>query len=291
MGQGTRLPSKDGVSTPSDMARASQRRGTGSGSARTYSAPALEKGFDVIELLATAPDGLTISEMATRLGRSISEIFRMIIVMERRFWLSKDPATDRYRVTYKVLDLAFRATPTQELTHVAAPVMYAFSQRSQQSCHLVVQYGARALVVLRQESPRQVGIIVRLGTEVELAPSCSGHVLLAFKEPRQLEDIIGELSFPRGHGEKELRTAINRVRKQGYETTPSARVAGVHDISYPVFGFDGDVVAALTCPFVTFIDGSQTSDMDTVREMLAQAALEISQGLGWASRGGEDIAV
>ena len=33
-----------------------------------YSAPALEKGFDIIELLATAPDGLTSSEIAQRLG-------------------------------------------------------------------------------------------------------------------------------------------------------------------------------------------------------------------------------
>ncbi len=272
------------------MARTSQRRANTTGGARTYSAPALEKGFDIIELLATAPDGLTISEMAARLGRSISEIFRMIIVMERRFWLCKDPATDRYRVTYKVLDLAYRATPAQELTHVAAPVMYAFSHRSQQSCHLVVQYGPRALVVLRQESPRSVGIVVRLGTQVELAPSCSGHVLLAFKDPDQLEDTIRELKFPRGVGEKDLRSAIARVRKQGYEATPSARVSGVHDISYPVFGFDGDVVAALTVPFVTFIDGSQTVDMDTAREMLAQAALQISQGLGWAS-GGAEVAV
>jgi hypothetical protein len=101
------------------------------------SASALEKGLDVVELLATAPEGLTISEFATALGQSITPIFRMIVVMERRGWLRKDDS-DRYRVSYHVLDLAFRATPAQELAHVAGPRMYALSRDSGQACHLVV---------------------------------------------------------------------------------------------------------------------------------------------------------
>src|ERR1044071_6425903 len=87
-----------------------------------YSAPALEKGFDIIELLAAAPDGLTSSEIAQRLGRSLSEIFRILVVMERRGWLRKDPDSGRYRVSYHVLEHAFRATPAQGLGMGAAPV-------------------------------------------------------------------------------------------------------------------------------------------------------------------------
>lgn len=76
-----------------------------------YSAPALEKGFDIIELLATAPDGLTSSEIAQRLGRSLSEIFRILVVMERRLLLHKSGKTDRYSVGYHMLENALRATP------------------------------------------------------------------------------------------------------------------------------------------------------------------------------------
>src|SRR4029078_10184850 len=85
-----------------------------------YSAPALEKGFDIIELLAAAPDGLTSSEIAQRLGRSPRGIFRTLVVMEPRDWLRKSPKTDRYSVSYKVLEHAFRATPAQGLGMLAA---------------------------------------------------------------------------------------------------------------------------------------------------------------------------
>jgi hypothetical protein len=50
----------------------------------TYSAPALEKAFNVVELLAKEKKGLTVSEIAVGIGLSLPEIFRIIVVMERR---------------------------------------------------------------------------------------------------------------------------------------------------------------------------------------------------------------
>src|ERR1044072_9078505 len=110
-----------------------------------YSAPALEKGIDIIELLADSEAGLTVYEIAPRLKRRMSELFRIIVVMERRQWLQKDPETSRYSVTYHLLLLAHRGTPAQTLTLAAAPVMHELSTRINQSCHLVVRSGAQGL--------------------------------------------------------------------------------------------------------------------------------------------------
>jgi DNA-binding IclR family transcriptional regulator len=262
------------------MARTEQAETEGRESGvRAYSAPALEKGFDILELLAEEPGGLTISEIAARLGRSISEVFRVIIVMERRLWLRKDPGSDRYSVTYRALDVAFRATPAQTLSQAAAPVMFDLAAAINQSCHLVIRAQDRGIVVHRQESPAAVGFAIRLGTAVDLAASCSGHVLLAFTpEDRQRQILIGLL----GVGPA-LRSALQRlkiVRAQGFEMQPSARTNGVTDLSYPVFGFDGQVAAAMTVPFLAMIDGSQLTDLDQTRAVLRDAAARLSAELG-----------
>ena len=76
-----------------------------------YSAPALEKGVDIIELLADAETGLTISEISHRLKRRMSELFRIIVVLERRNWLQKDPESARYSLSYHLLRVAHRGTP------------------------------------------------------------------------------------------------------------------------------------------------------------------------------------
>src|SRR6187397_2713149 len=85
--------------------------------AGNYSAPALEKGIDIVELLADEPAGLTIVEIASRLRRSMNEVFRIIVVMGRHGWLAKNPETDRYSVTYHLLEMATRATPARSLTN------------------------------------------------------------------------------------------------------------------------------------------------------------------------------
>ena len=248
---------------------------------RGYAAPALEKGIDILELLAGQPDGLTISEMAQRLGRSISEIFRIIVVMERRRWLRKDPASDRYSVSYRMLDIAFRATPARALTHVAAPVMHELAIATNQSCHLVVRGEAFGMVVQRQENIGAVGFGMRLGATIDLVTSCSGHVLLAFAPAARRGAIVTELTQGDPAIRGQLLQRLEVVRVQGYEMQPSARTAGVTDISYPVFGFDGHVAAALTIPFLVMIDGSQRTTIEETRLLLREATAQISRGLGW----------
>jgi hypothetical protein len=65
---------------------------------------------------------------------------------------------------------------------------------------------------------------------------------------------------------------------------PSSRTNGVTDISYPIFGLGGRVVAALTIPFMTRIDGSQVFDEYAAQAELALTAKRISTELGWFER-------
>lgn len=247
-----------------------------------YSAPALEKGIDIIELLADAELGLTVSEISQQLKRRMSELFRIIVVMERRGWLQKDPDSSRYSVTYYLLRLAHGGTPAKSLSIAAAPVMDALSTQVNQSCHLVVRSGTDGLVILRQENQRRhANLSVRLGATIELASSCSGNVLLAHLEPAEREALIR--SLPRGSGPSRARleTLLAKIRNRGYELRRSPMTAGVTDISYPIRGFDGKVVAALTVPYLHVLDHSVPTTVEQTRRLLEEAARHISQSLGW----------
>ncbi len=246
----------------------------------TYAAPALERGFDILELLATVPAGLTITEIAQRLGRSMSEVFRVTIVMERRGWLRKDAGSDRYSVSYWMLDVAYRATPAQSLATVAAPIMQSLASATNQSCHLVVRAEARGLVIQRNENLGPAGFAMRAGAVIDLVTSCSGHVLLAFADEAQRDTVLAALPTRSVAAYRALSPHLATVRERGYEMSPSARASGVTDISVPIFGFGGVIAAALTIPYLEMIDGSQLTDVDQTREMLMTAGEAISTGLG-----------
>jgi DNA-binding IclR family transcriptional regulator len=252
---------------------------------RIYAAPALEKGMDIVELLAEEPSGLTISDIALRLGRSMSEVFRMIAAMQRRQWLHKDPESDRISVTFRLLELAHRGTSSQALTLAASTVMQELSALTDQSCHLVVRSGGHGVVIHRQENlSLQGGFSMRPGASVNLLSSCSGHVLLAHTPADELDAVLKQVAAPIRPPRAELQSVVDRVRSQGYEMKPSAKTAGVTDISYPIFGFGGRTLAALTIPYLMVIDDSLPTDLNKTRALLHQASQRISRALGWRPR-------
>ena len=247
-----------------------------------YSAPALEKGIDIVELLAGAESGLTVSEISERLKRSMSELFRIVIVMEKRGWLHKDPDTSRYRLTYHVLRVAYRGTPTQSLTVGSSAVMHDLSVRINQSCHLVVRSGTQGLVIMRHENQqRHANLSVRLGATIDLLASCSGQVLLAHLGAEERAQLGQLLTRPQRNALAKLTKSLDLIRTRGFEVQKSPITAGVTDISYPIRGFDGRVVAALTVPYLHVLDDSLPTTVEQTRRALGEATRKISQSLGW----------
>ncbi|AJP73255.1 IclR family transcriptional regulator [Sphingomonas hengshuiensis] len=255
----------------------------------SYSAPALDKAFLIIELLANNPQGLLASEMATALGRSLGELFRIVVVMEEAGYLQKSRVTDRYTVTYKFLDVAYRATPARKLVVTAQPEMQALAAAIGQSCHLVVLQGGEGLIIAREENPGVRGFALRVGASIDLVRSCSGSILLAFSSEEVAERLLARAAAlrkePVGHGA--LSTRLQKVRADGYVLRESAVTRGVTDISCPIFGFDGELLAALTVPFMDLIDGSQLVSIEDACVELRATAQRISVALGWQPPGAQ----
>jgi len=249
---------------------------------KPYSAPALEKGLDVLELLSSEDEGLTISTIAKRLNRSVSELFRMLVVLEQRGYIRVDPDTDKHQLSLKLFELAHRFRPVQQLTAAANPLMKDMAYDIQQSCHLVIYYEGKGHVVAQQDSPARLVFSVRLGAEVPLLETCSGHVLLAYATEKQRKTMLARIPrHLRNSAPLNLDAVIKQVRDRGYERLPSLQVTGVTDIGYPIFGHAGDAIAVLTVPYFPFLDEVHHIDIDRAQEWLSRTALLISRELGY----------
>jgi len=248
-----------------------------------YAAPAIEKAFEVIEALAGRADGALVSEIAADLGRSVGELFRIIVVLERLGYLRRSSSTDRYTVAYKFLELGYRATPAQNIVRAALAEMQTLAIEAGQSCHLVVASAGRGVVIAREEQPGNRGFALKVGAQIDIIQSCSGQVLLAFSTPQRSERIVRAAEEERDIEVDRtwLGGRIMDIRRRGYDIRKSPVTHGVTDISFPVFGFDGDVVGALTIPFLELIDGSQKVGLDAARELLRATASRVSDRLGY----------
>lgn len=251
---------------------------------RRYSAPALEKGLDILELLAGERDVLPASEIAQRLGRSMGEIFRMLVTLEQRGWLRRGEGNG-YGLSLRLFELAHRHPPVERLLVVALPEMQRFSERVGQSCHLSIHHDGRILVVAQAETPRPRGFVVRLGASFGLLDTASGRVLAAFQSEEERERRLArglELEGMEDPGQG-LRSRLARIAARGHEAAPSESVAGILDLSFPLRDHTGRAVAALTLPFATMLGDTLGSAEAT--HLLGEAAARLSATLGFRDAG------
>ena len=142
---------------------------------RKYRAPALEKGLDVLELLSAQGQAMTPSQMSVTLGRSVSELFRMIQVLEFRRYIEATP--DGYRLTNRLFSLGMAQAPTKSLVEAALPVMRDLAARTVQSCHLVVPTEDQIVVIARIEGQVKASSVKKVAEFVDKHPDESTAIL------------------------------------------------------------------------------------------------------------------
>ncbi len=240
-----------------------------------YRAPALDKGLDILELLAGSEEGLSQAEIAKALSRSPNEIYRMLDRLVRRGYVRRTSA-DRYEVTLKLFELAFARPPLQRLLSQALPVMRRFARDAEQACHLAT-YDRGALVVAAQvDGPGYWNVSIRVGSRISLVDTGSGHVMLAFAGPEERRLMLEEQE-PREALTPALEERLRQVREQGYENMPSRQIAAVSNLSVPVLGPMGRLLAVLTCPYSERLDVRSAPTRDQAMAMLVAGGAEISQ--------------
>ncbi|KQV37533.1 MULTISPECIES: IclR family transcriptional regulator [unclassified Rhizobium] len=242
-----------------------------------YRAPALDKGLDILELLAGVDGGLTQAEIAKKLNRSPNEFYRMLDRLVRRGYVTRIDG-DRYSLTLKLFGLAQLHAPVRRLASYATPLMRELAQRSKQANQLAVFDRGSAVVVAQQEAPDYWGISIRVGSHISLFDTGSGHVLLAFRSPEEREMMISEHVKSRSEVllPLEFYTRLDQIRERGYEMMASAQTAGVYNLSAPILGPDGKGIAALTVPYITLVNNPAAPEITQTIAMLVETAAQLS---------------
>ncbi len=245
---------------------------------KTYTAPALEKGLDIIELLSVKDTGLNQSEIARALGRSVGEIFRMLMVLQDRGYVAQEPLSDHYVLTTFLFEISHRIPKIRRLTSFAGPLMQALAVKINQSVHLVITNDDSVLIVGQVDSPGNNTMTVRLGAKIELWRTSSGRVILAHLSEEEIAGFFASAPLPVGMSEHEVRADLAQIRKAGFEVRKSFVVRGVVNISVPVIDHSGQAIAALTVPHIERYQ--EKIGFEDCRVELVKTASVLSKSLG-----------
>jgi DNA-binding IclR family transcriptional regulator len=248
-----------------------------------YPTPALEKGLDILELFASEPAGLTKSEVARRLDRTVSEIFRMLVCLEERGYISQAPEGERYHLTLHLFRLVQEHPPIKRMVTEALPIMQQVAHDLNQSCHLGVLNGDQVVIIAQVDSPVSTGFYVKAGAVVDVMRAATGHVILAHQTQELCARAIQAwCKHNKTTAPRDLASHLAAIKLRGYEEKESYQVEGVINVSCPILDEYGYGVAALTVPYIRRIGDNTTPT--TVRQSLKQASFQLSQAIGGISQ-------
>lgn len=229
-----------------------------------YAAPAVDKALDILETLAAAADGLSQLDIAKAVDRSPGQIFRVLLRLEKRGYLHRDPQSGLYQLSMRLFDLAHRHEPTRSLIAAAMPAMRRVADATRQSCNLGVIDEGRVRIIAQVESPDDFGFHVRIGALFPLDGTASGTVLAAFSS-------VAHTDVPE--------SVLADIRRDRLLVRPDSAQPGITDIVHPILrsGLD-EAVAALTVPYIA--TSYSRVPAEDVSAAAARGAREIERALG-----------
>lgn len=242
----------------------------------------VQKALQVFETVAKS-EPIGVSEIARQLKISKSTAQRCLQTLREAGWIKVDEkaGSTRWRITSKAFGLGQRVSEHGRLREIAMPVMGKLWQAIQESIHLVVAEGQKAIVIDQYESPTPFHMERPRLAWAPLHTVASGKVMLAHFDTKLLNQYIagGLDSFTKKTitDPKILRKELEKVRRQGWAVGIDEIIVGGSHAAAPIYGWDGRNIAALafTMPTVRFSQSIRKKNIP----LLVEAAAEISRRL------------
>ena len=247
----------------------------------TYAVPALEKGLDLLEALAAQPEPVSQADLARAVGRSPSEIFRMLACLERRGYLVKEAASGRYRLTLRLFELAPTHTPVDHLLHAADGPMRDLARRVRESVHLSVLSDGKLLVLSQVESQNRTRVSVEVGTKFPTVRTASGRILLANLTQEELDAALArDVEWGRlgAAARGRFLADLLRIRRDGLYQGKSNLTHGIRDVAAFVGNPRVGVAAAVCVPSLVAI--GKPKPIAEIRAAVRDCAATITRQLG-----------
>lgn len=231
--------------------------------------PALDKGLEVLELLAQSDAPHSLSQIAKKLNRSVSELQRTIQCLLDRGYLSRDLSSG-FQLSAKLFSLAHYHPPHQGLLTCALPFLDWFTKETHQSIHISVPQGLDLVIIGQVESKTRARITIQNGLTLDHT-TISGKIFFAHLPPLQ-QKIMLEKRVTSPLEQQELKQDVFKIKKNGYLLGSSAYYEGLTDLAVPLlFPHSGELCAVLATNWINPRD-KKIHEMFIIEKMKSTAA-------------------
>lgn len=251
-----------------------------------YQVPILQKGFALMESLASRPAGMTMQEFSDHLRYPKTTIFRLLTELSASGYLSYDPQSAKYTLSRKLLRLGLAALGETNIVEHALGPMRTLRDQIRESVLLGIFMDNRVVLLEQILGSHNFTFLLRPGSDFCLHASAPGKLFLAqLPEPDRTAALqtINYTPFTPSTlcTPTALASALAAIRESGYATDAEEEMEGVNCIAAPIRNHIGEIAAAL---WTSGPSGRLTqATFPAIAQQLIAAADAISARLGYTN--------
>jgi IclR family transcriptional regulator, KDG regulon repressor len=245
----------------------------------------LNNANDALKALSSEITGLTVSELAERLGTSASTASRLLAAMCAAGMVEKLPHSQKHVVSLNMWPVGAAARRHQRLADMALGPMVQFADRHGVGVALGVRKDDDIIFI--QDVARVRGTIVAtaVAARFPLRLNAAGRAMLAFEKAGSAPKPVASATSqsPRSPvGMEQQRDDLEDVRNMGYAVNTGELGDGRCGLAAPVFDLSNQAVAAVTaaCTPSEWSEGFEAKIGPDLREL----GRTISRFLGYEDR-------
>jgi IclR family KDG regulon transcriptional repressor len=248
----------------------------------------IERTLDVLECLATAREGLGVTEIGARIGLHKSTVYRLLTALADRGYVEKDSKSNTYQLGLQLVEITSLFLKKLELKTEALPFMRQLAERVGQPVHLAILDGTEVVYIEKVESVNSIRMYSQIGRRAPVFCSALGKVLLAGLAPERRAEVLAAIRFTKYTDQTllsktALTAALQVVGRQGWAVDNEEHETGIRCLAAPVYDYIGGTIAAISVSGEKRVIRAEC-DPEIAAEVLATARA-ISRRMGYVRNG------
>ena len=244
--------------------------------------PAVARAVALLELLATESN--TLSELSRKLDVPKSSLHGIVTTLNQRGWVESE--NGHYVLGKKLFQTGILYGRNRGLVAAFQDVAQHVVKKTGETTWLGALEGRDVLHVTRVDGTEPLRYVVREGERIPAHSTALGKVVLAEKDPDELDSILGSGALPVLTSNTivelpKLKEHLHTVREQGFALDKGEVYGDLHCVAAPIRDASGHVVAGVSIagPATRF-----SQHLSAYTDIITDAALIISHRLGYEIR-------
>ncbi|MFC5972120.1 IclR family transcriptional regulator [Halomarina salina] len=210
---------------------------------------ATETSFAIIEQLSEV-NGAGVSELATALGRSKSNVHKHLVTLRELGYVTKDE-DDTYYVGLRFLGLGDRARARSSFYQVAKDETDSLIDEVGERGQVMVEEDGRGIYIYQATTDQAVQTDSHIGTVVRLHATAVGKSYLAFLDEAKREELLDSLDLSAVTDgtitdRETLEAELATIRDRGVAFNNEERTVGMRAVGAPILTDQGGVIGAIS---------------------------------------------